>query len=283
MVNPGVGCGQVREVPLREGQPVPVLRDHRERVRRGVRRAGLGAQEERRYQKPERMDFVQAASVPLVFLTAHHMLVREGGGPGRARRCWSSAPGPGVGSRGHPDSEGLRGERGGHGRDRRQAAEEPTELGADSVVNHNTQDLVAGGEEVHRRPWGRRGGGARREGHVGEVASGRSRKGGRHRDLRRDDWVRRARRTSGTSTARRSRSYGSFMGGAWGAANRAGALQAAAAASGGRPGVSPQRRGPGRPDTDGEGRAVREDRACRLGGGGRLRFFLFFLERPRRL
>ena len=116
--------------------------------------------------KPERMDFVQAASVPLVFLTAHHMLVEKAAV--RARRDRARARGR-VRGRGRrdPDSQGVRGERGGDGGDRRQARK-AVELGADSVVNHNTQDIV---QESRKYTGGQRrgrGSRARRKGHVGQ-------------------------------------------------------------------------------------------------------------------
>src|SRR5208283_1900088 len=91
-------------------------------------------------QKPERMDFVQAASVPLVFLTAHHMLVEKaavrpgetvlvlgaGSGVGVAAIQIAKAYGANVVATAGTDAK-LR---------------KAVELGADSVVNHNTQDIV---------------------------------------------------------------------------------------------------------------------------------------------
>ena len=47
--------------------------------------------------KPERMDFVQAASVPLVFLTAYHMLVTKARvQPGETVLVWGAGSGVGV-------------------------------------------------------------------------------------------------------------------------------------------------------------------------------------------
>ena len=90
--------------------------------------------------KPERMDFVQAASVPLVFLTAYHMLVKKaalepgetvlvlgaGSGVGIAAIQIAKAYGANVVATAGTDAK-LR---------------KAVELGADSVVNHNTQDIV---------------------------------------------------------------------------------------------------------------------------------------------
>jgi NADPH:quinone reductase-like Zn-dependent oxidoreductase len=102
------------------------------------------------FQKPERMDFVQAASVPLVFLTAYHMLLCKaalepsetvlvlgaGSGVGVAAIQIAKACGANVMATAGTDAK-LR---------------KAVELGADSVVNHYTQDLVA---EVKKYTGGR--------------------------------------------------------------------------------------------------------------------------------
>jgi NADPH:quinone reductase-like Zn-dependent oxidoreductase len=101
-------------------------------------------------QKPERMDFVQAASVPLVFITAHHMLVERaavragetvlvlgaGSGVGVAAIQIAKAYGANVVATAGTDAKLRR----------------AVELGADSVVNHNTQDIV---QEARRYTGGR--------------------------------------------------------------------------------------------------------------------------------
>ena len=91
-------------------------------------------------EKPERMDFAQAASVPVVFLTAYNMLVEKAGlragetvlvlgagsGVGVAAIQMAKACGANVLATAGSDSK-LR---------------KAVELGADSVVNHKTQDIV---------------------------------------------------------------------------------------------------------------------------------------------
>ncbi len=100
--------------------------------------------------KPERMDFVQAASVPLVFLTAYHMLVRKaavepgetvlvlgaGSGVGIAAIQIAKACGANVVATAGSDAKLRR----------------AVELGADAVVNHNSQDIV---QETRRYTGGR--------------------------------------------------------------------------------------------------------------------------------
>ena len=124
--------------------------------------------------KPERMDFVQAASFPLVFLTAYHMLVAKAGvqagetvlvlgagsGVGVAAIQIAKAFGANVIATAGSDAK-LR---------------KAVELGADSVVNHNTQDIV---QEAKKYTAGKGRGRRRRargEGHVGAGASSRWRR-----------------------------------------------------------------------------------------------------------
>ena len=90
--------------------------------------------------KPERMDFVQAASIPLVFLTAYHMLVTKAGvvagdtvlvlgagsGVGVAAIQVAKAHGANVIATASSDAK----------------LKKAVELGADNVVNRNTQDIV---------------------------------------------------------------------------------------------------------------------------------------------
>ncbi len=139
IVNPGVGCGRCEKcLAGRENQ---------------CRYYGIiGSEFDGGYaelvavprrnvvQKPERMDFVQAASVPLVFLTAYHMLVEKaevragetvlvlgaGSGVGVAAIQIAKACGANVVATAGTDAKLRR----------------AVELGADSVINHNTQDIV---------------------------------------------------------------------------------------------------------------------------------------------
>ena len=207
-------------------------------------------------QKPERMDFVQAASVPLVFLTAYHMLVERaavragetvlvlgaGSGVGVAAIQIAKAYGANVVATAGTDAK-LR---------------KAVELGADSVVNHNTQDIV----QETRKYTGGRGVDVVVE-HVGKATWDRSirsvAKGGRIV-------------TCGATTgfdaetdlryiySKEISVLGSFMGGAGELLSGPRALQAAEAPAGGRQRVPPERRCGGA-DPDGEGRALRQDRA----------------------
>ncbi|MDG6925175.1 MAG: zinc-binding dehydrogenase [Nitrososphaerota archaeon] len=100
--------------------------------------------------KPERMDFTQAASVPLVFLTAYHMLVTKAGvtggdtvlvlgagsGVGVAAIQVAKANGANVVATANSDSK----------------LKKAVELGADYVVNRTTQDVV---QEVKKYTEGR--------------------------------------------------------------------------------------------------------------------------------
>jgi NADPH:quinone reductase-like Zn-dependent oxidoreductase len=90
--------------------------------------------------KPERMDFVQAASFPLVFLTAHHMLVKKAAlEPGETVLVLGAGSGVGVAAIQIAKAYGANvvATAGTDAKLRR-----AVELGADSVVNHNTQDIV---------------------------------------------------------------------------------------------------------------------------------------------
>jgi len=92
-------------------------------------------------QKPERMDFVQAASVPLVFLTAYHMLVKRAAvEPGETVLVLGAGSGVGVAAIQIAKAYGANvlATAGADAKLRK-----AVELGADSVINHNTQDVVA--------------------------------------------------------------------------------------------------------------------------------------------
>ena len=139
ILNPGMGCGRCEEC----------LNGRDNRCRKY---AILGEQVDGGYAelvkvparnvipKPERMDFPQAASVPLVFLTAYHMLVTKaslkagetvlvlgaGSGVGSAAIQVAKTYGANVIATAGTEAK-LR---------------KAIELGADSVINHNTQDVV---------------------------------------------------------------------------------------------------------------------------------------------
>jgi NADPH:quinone reductase-like Zn-dependent oxidoreductase len=139
IVNPGVGCGRCEKCLLgRDDQCryYTIIGDgpdggYAELV--AVPRRNIIA-------KPERMDFTQAASVPLVFLTAHHMLVDKakvqsgetvlvlgaGSGVGVAAIQLAKAYGANVIAVAGTDQKLRR----------------AVELGADSTVNHRTGDIV---------------------------------------------------------------------------------------------------------------------------------------------
>ena len=207
-------------------------------------------------QKPERMDFVQAASVPLVFLTAYHMLVKKAAlEPGETVLVLGA--GSGVGVAGYPDSQGVRCECCGH---RGHGCEAAQGSGAWRRQCREPQHpgYRPGGQEVHRGQGSGRGGGARRKGHVGqEYKVGR--KGRADSDLRGHD---RFRCRDGSPLRLQQGDLDLRQLHGWGrrAAQGPGAIQAAEAATGCRQGVSAAKRG-GRPGPDGEGRALRQDRA----------------------
>jgi NADPH:quinone reductase-like Zn-dependent oxidoreductase len=93
------------------------------------------------FPKPERMDFVQAASVPLVFLTAYHMLVKRAAvEPGETVLVLGAGSGVGVAAIQIAKAYGANvlATAGADAKLRK-----AVELGADSVINHNTQDVVA--------------------------------------------------------------------------------------------------------------------------------------------
>jgi NADPH:quinone reductase-like Zn-dependent oxidoreductase len=90
--------------------------------------------------KPERMDFVQAASVPLVFLTAHHMLVTKAGLQAGETVLVLGA-GSGVGIAAIQIAKTYNANviaTAGTDTKLRKAVQ----LGADYTINHHTQDIV---------------------------------------------------------------------------------------------------------------------------------------------
>ena len=108
IVNPGVGCGQMREVPDGEGQPVQILRDNRERGRRRVRRARGGSQPERAPKAREdglRAGGLGAPGLPDRLSHAGH----QGGGRSAGETVLVLGAGSGVGRRRDPDCKGVTG------------------------------------------------------------------------------------------------------------------------------------------------------------------------------
>lgn len=89
--------------------------------------------------KPERMDFVQAASVPLVFLTAHHMLVSKAGvQPGETVLVLGAGSGVGTAAIQIAKAHGANvvATAGSEAKLRK-----AVELGADYTVNHKTAKI----------------------------------------------------------------------------------------------------------------------------------------------
>jgi NADPH:quinone reductase-like Zn-dependent oxidoreductase len=149
IVNPGMGCGRCEEC----------LSGRENRCRKYVK---LGEQVDGGYAellsvpaknaipKPDRMDFTQAASIPLVFMTAYHMLVTRasiqagetvlvlgaGSGVGTAAIQIAKAYSANVIATAGSDWK----------------LKKAVELGADYVINHNTQDIV---EETKKYTTGR--------------------------------------------------------------------------------------------------------------------------------
>jgi NADPH:quinone reductase-like Zn-dependent oxidoreductase len=100
--------------------------------------------------KPERMDFVQAASVPLVFLTAYHMLVTKAAiGAGETVLVLGASSGVGIAAIQVAKAYGAN-VIATAGTDSK--LKKAVELGADNVVNHYTQDIV---QEVKKYTEGR--------------------------------------------------------------------------------------------------------------------------------
>lgn len=149
IVNPGIGCGRCEKCLTG--------RDNQCRFYKIIGNETDGGYAElvsvpRRnvIPKPERMDFAQAASFPLVFLTAYHMVVTKanlvagetvlvlsaGSGVGIAAIQVAKAHGANVIATSRSD----------------QKLKRAVELGADYVVNSETQDIV---QEVKKYTAGR--------------------------------------------------------------------------------------------------------------------------------
>ena len=139
IVNPGTGCGRCEEcLSGRDNRcrRYSILGEHVD----GGYAELVSVPAKNAIPKPERMDFSQAASIPLVFLTAYHMLVTRasiqagetvlvlgaGSGVGTAAIQIAKAFGANVIATAGSDGK-LR---------------KAVELGADYVVNHSTQDVV---------------------------------------------------------------------------------------------------------------------------------------------
>jgi len=100
--------------------------------------------------KPERMDFVQAASVPLVFLTAYHMLVTKAGiQPGETVLVLGAGSGVGIAAIqiAKAYNANVVATAGTDSKMRK-----ATELGADYTINHRTQKIS---EEARKYTEGR--------------------------------------------------------------------------------------------------------------------------------
>jgi NADPH:quinone reductase-like Zn-dependent oxidoreductase len=149
VVNPGVGCGRCDKC----------LTGHDNQCRYyaiiGNERDGgyaelVSVPRRNIIPKPERMDFVQAASFPLVFLTAYHMLVtRAGVRAGDTVVVLAAGSGVGVAAIQVAKAHGanvIATSR------RDQKLKRAVELGADYTVNTETQDLV---QEVKKYTEGR--------------------------------------------------------------------------------------------------------------------------------
>jgi NADPH:quinone reductase-like Zn-dependent oxidoreductase len=140
IVNPGLGCGMCEKcLTGRDNQCryYGIIGSERD----GGYAELVSVPRKNVVLKPERMDFVQAASFPLVFITAYHMLVTKaaleagetvlvlgaGSGVGIASIQMAKACGANVIATAGTDAK----------------LKKAVELGADTVVNHNTQDVVA--------------------------------------------------------------------------------------------------------------------------------------------
>jgi NADPH:quinone reductase-like Zn-dependent oxidoreductase len=91
--------------------------------------------------KPDRMDFVQAASIPLVFLTAYHMLVTKAAIQSGETVLVLGA-GSGVGTAAIQIAKAFNANVVATAGNNAKLGK-AVELGADYVINHNTQDIVA--------------------------------------------------------------------------------------------------------------------------------------------
>jgi NADPH:quinone reductase-like Zn-dependent oxidoreductase len=139
IVNPGVGCGRCEKCLTGRDNQCRYYGIIGSETDGGY--AELVAVPRRNIlPKPERMDFVQAASFPLVFLTAYHMLVTKADvKPGDTVLVLGASSGVGVAAIQIAKAHGAN-VIATAGADWK--LKKAVELGADSVVNYTTQDIV---------------------------------------------------------------------------------------------------------------------------------------------
>ncbi|MDA4136324.1 MAG: zinc-binding dehydrogenase [Thaumarchaeota archaeon] len=139
IVNPGVGCGRCEKCLTGRDNQCRYYGIIGNETDGGY--AELVAVPRRNIlPKPERMDFVQAASFPLVFLTAYHMLVTKADvKPGDVVLVLGASSGVGVAAIQIAKAHGAN-VIATAGTDWK--LKKAVELGADSVVNYTTQDIV---------------------------------------------------------------------------------------------------------------------------------------------
>jgi len=149
IVNPGLGCGRCEKCLSGKDNQCRYYRIIGNEVDGGY--AELVSVPRRNVLlKPERMDFVQAASFPLVFLTAYHMLITKAGlVAGETVVVLSAGSGVGIAAIQVAKAHGANV----IATSRRDAKlKRAVELGADYVVNTETQDLI---QEVRKYTDGR--------------------------------------------------------------------------------------------------------------------------------
>jgi NADPH:quinone reductase-like Zn-dependent oxidoreductase len=139
IVNPGLGCGRCEK--CLSG------RDNQCRYYKIIGNGTEGGYAElvavpRRniFPKPYRMDYAQAASVPLVFLTAHHMLVTKAAvQPGETVLVLGAGSGVGIAAIqiAKANNANVIATAGTDAKLRK-----AIQLGADYTINHRTQDIV---------------------------------------------------------------------------------------------------------------------------------------------
>ncbi|MDA4133480.1 MAG: alcohol dehydrogenase catalytic domain-containing protein, partial [Thaumarchaeota archaeon] len=139
IVNPGVGCGRCEKCLTGRDNQCRYYGIIGNETDGGY--AELVAVPRRNIlPKPERMDFVQAASFPLVFVTAYHMLVTKADvKPGDVVLVLGASSGVGVAAIQIAKAHGAN-VIATAGTDWK--LKKAVELGADSVVNYTTQDIV---------------------------------------------------------------------------------------------------------------------------------------------
>lgn len=149
IINPGLGCGRCEKCLTgvdNQCRQYKILGEHvdggyAELVSVPVRNV---------IQKPERMDLVQAASIPLVFLTAYHMLVTKAGlRPGEIVLVHGAGSGVGVAAIQIAKAYNAN-VIASAGSDAK--LKKAVELGADYVINRNSQDII---QEVKKYTGGR--------------------------------------------------------------------------------------------------------------------------------